>query len=244
MIRRKDSIQEKRKRDASISVEASIVMWIVVLVLSMVLLVFFVVKKQIAVYQTMYEAAQDAAVASVVKEEAMDEILVADSYHLWGARIRNEKVVFTAVAKEDGYEYSGYFHQNFPLISNRLYSLSMSQHLFVRSWGGYNRSKNAEVYVYITKTGRAYHSTTACSHLKLNIHEVPYEVVDKYRNDSGAKYYPCSSCGKRIGGGIVYITTDGDRYHGDRECKNLMRYIKKVLLDEVKDTHSPCKDCY
>lgn len=240
---KKEHKQKCLKKPASLTVEASIIMWILIMTMSMVLLVFVMIKKEIVVYQTMYEASEDSAMMSVVSEDGMEVALVADGYRIWGRKKRGSTVNFIAAPHEDGYKFSGLFTQKFPFISEKTYKVIASQHLFVRSWSGYCRDGEEGQYVYITRSGSVYHKTTACSHLRLSIREVPYEMIDKYRSEDGAKYYPCSSCGKRVFGGIVYITTDGNRYHGNRECKSLMRYIKKVLLRDVKDTHRPCKDC-
>ena len=109
-------------------------------------------------------------------------------------------------------------------------------------WTGYEKDSEGE-WVYITKYGRVYHRSLGCIHLNISVRGVAANDIMSLRNKYGGKYYPCAFCGKRIEGGIVYITPDGDRYHGRMDCGGILRHISKVLLEDVEDIMSPCKDC-
>ncbi|MBR5376740.1 MAG: hypothetical protein IK139_05620, partial [Lachnospiraceae bacterium] len=118
----------------------------------------------------------------------------------------------------------------------------------VRAFTGYdNTGRGAEDEtgpertVYITETGSVYHSSLSCRHLKLNIMTETIEGVSKRRANDGSKYYPCS-CAKGITSGVVYITDDGNRYHGTLNCHALKRTIKEIPISEAGG-RSPCKDC-
>lgn len=103
-----------------------------------------------------------------------------------------------------------------------------------------------EEYVYITETGRVYHKTQDCYHLSVTKKAVKYSDVPSKRNEAGAKYYACEHCCNKIEPGpadIVYITTDGNRYHIRPDCPGLKRTIMKVKKSEV-GSRRPCKTCY
>ncbi len=119
----------------------------------------------------------------------------------------------------------------------------------VRAFTGYDNSgkgkkdeKEAEEIVYITDSGSVYHCSRGCKHLKLNIMTVNLSDIPSKRANDGSKYYPCS-CASGIKSGVVYITDDGNRYHGTLNCHSLKRTIKEVPISQVGG-RSPCKDCY
>lgn len=139
-----------------------------------------------------------------------------------------------------------------PILFINLDGFQIVQRAKLRGWNGYKPSSKykketgedtKEEKVYITETGSVYHTSRECTHLKLSIKQVRFEKVEKHRNNSGGKYKKCQVCGtdSKIGG-LVYITTDGDRYHGNRNCSGLKRTIMKVPLSQVKD-RSLCKRC-
>lgn len=123
----------------------------------------------------------------------------------------------------------------------------MGNHCRVKPWTGYipcGFGEYAETYepnVYITERGTVYHMDYDCTHLQLSIEPVQKSTVGSHRNEDGGKYYPCEYCGKMIGT-IVYITTQGDRYHASLNCKGLKRSIYKVPLSEVGG-RGPCSRC-
>lgn len=118
----------------------------------------------------------------------------------------------------------------------------------VRAFTGYDNTgkgrgeeKGSERMVYITETGTVYHSSLSCRHLKLNIMTETVEGVKNRRANDGSKYYPCS-CASGITSGVVYITDDGNRYHGTLSCHALKRTIKEIPISEAGG-RSPCRDC-
>ena len=115
-----------------------------------------------------------------------------------------------------------------------------------RKWIGFDPDENAwdGQYVYITKSGVAYHTTTDCPYLRPSTKPVNLKDVGDKRNESEHKYYPCESCdAARLKSGTVYIADYGEAYHSTLSCKALKRSIHKVLLENVKDTHRPCVKC-
>lgn len=118
----------------------------------------------------------------------------------------------------------------------------------VRAFTGYDNSHNnngergeEERIVYITETGSVYHSSLSCRHLKLNIMSTTVERVGDRRANDGSRYYPCS-CASGIRSGTVYITDDGNRYHGTLSCHALKRTIKEIPISKAGGRR-PCRDC-
>ena len=117
----------------------------------------------------------------------------------------------------------------------------------VRKWTGYDvlgygDDIAAEEYVYITDSGSVYHRSRDCSHLRISISVVTGEEISQLRNASGHKYYPCEQCHGQSNSGLVFITSQGDRYHAASDCSSLKRRIKTVKLSEVGDK-GPCSEC-
>lgn len=115
----------------------------------------------------------------------------------------------------------------------------MSQRYYGKAWTGYDSAGQMSDFdendpmVYITRTGTVYHTNRGCSYLNPTVEAVASEVVTDRRNASGAKYTPCSVCGKNAAGGEVYITNYGSSYHRLLNCPGLKRTIYTVPLSEV-----------
>ncbi|MCF0131286.1 MAG: hypothetical protein HUJ71_06135 [Pseudobutyrivibrio sp.] len=138
------------------------------------------------------------------------------------------------------------YNITFPVGLLGRYSYQMTQIARNRKWIGYDPDENAKdgVYVYITKTGVAYHTTVKCPYLSPSVKAVNANDINNMRNQSDGKYYPCKNCdAKRNHGATVYITDYGEVYHSTLTCSSLKRTINKVLLEKVKDTHRPCGKC-
>ena len=102
-----------------------------------------------------------------------------------------------------------------------------------------------ETIVYVTASGTVYHRTVSCRVLNIRPVAVPAQEVGTYRNSSGGKYYPCDYCcgGKTVKEGIVYLTDDGIRYHKNRDCGEISRYVRKMALSEAEQSYRPCYYC-
>lgn len=102
-----------------------------------------------------------------------------------------------------------------------------------------------ETIVYVTANGVVFHRSLDCRVLHIRPVAVPAAEVGNYRNASGGKYYPCDYCcrGKPVLAGVVYITNEGVRYHADRDCGEITRYIRKIPLSEAEEKYRPCHYC-
>lgn len=121
---------------------------------------------------------------------------------------------------------------------------SVTQEVSARKWCGYiKEEEDSKKYVYVTETGKAYHSTKSCPYLDLNIHAVSVSEIKNMRNFENAKYKPCSKCSKGSQNvPIVYITDYGTVYHKKIGCSELKRTIYMIPIEEVGTRHA-CKKC-
>lgn len=123
------------------------------------------------------------------------------------------------------------------------------QRACVRAWTGRSESGGADredregegkELVYVTQTGSVYHEDPNCTHLRLSIRRIDREAVDSLRNSGGEKYHACEKCGGGSGAG-VYITNEGNRYHGSLSCSGLKRTVRQVDREECG--LRACKKC-
>jgi len=120
--------------------------------------------------------------------------------------------------------------------------IRLSQKVVHRAWiGKPSAGEGAEEIVYITQSGTVYHTSLACSHLKLSVSSVRKTAVSARRNADGSKYRPCEVCGEEEAD-TVYITNYGDRYHTNRNCPGLKRTIMSLPLSQVGG-RPLCKTC-
>ncbi len=127
-------------------------------------------------------------------------------------------------------------------------SIPLTDAARVRAFTGYDNTgkepeenREKERIVYVTETGTVYHSSLSCRHLKLNIMTSTVDQVKNRRANDGSKYYPCS-CANGIKSGVVYITDDGNRYHGTLSCHALKRTIHSIPISKAGG-RGPCRDC-
>lgn len=139
---------------------------------------------------------------------------------------------------------SAKYNIRIPVPMFRIGSLSYEETMRVKTWTGYEGTglcATDDTVVYITDTGLVYHRDYHCTHLELSIRMVPKEQVEHLRNSGGGKYYACERC-KSYGNESVYITEDGNRYHGSLSCSGLKRTTYAVKLSEITGRR-PCSKC-
>ncbi len=137
------------------------------------------------------------------------------------------------------------YRMTFPVGLLGDYTYEINQRARCRKWVGYDKNENETDgnYVYITDHGEAYHTNYFCTYLNPSVHKVAKDEVSEKRNKSGGRYEKCQRCGKTKPGAFLYITDYGTSYHNDVNCTEIKHNIKKVLLEEVKDTMRPCSKC-
>ena len=124
-----------------------------------------------------------------------------------------------------------------PIPMFRIASILCEESIRAKGWNGYSSSMYSGMHqelVYVTETGIVYHSDANCTYLDMTIRAVHPKEIENMRNQSGAKYYPCESCGSKSSENIhCYVTDYGTRYHTSLECKKIKRTIYAVPLEET-----------
>lgn len=105
-----------------------------------------------------------------------------------------------------------------------------------------HRAETPETMVYVTKHGEVYHTTLLCTYLNLSVRSVSMSQVGNLRNDQGACYYACELCEPTGREEAVYLTSWGDRYHKERGCSGIQRYITSIPLEEASHLRA-CSRC-
>ncbi len=136
----------------------------------------------------------------------------------------------------------------FPLICQKRFMFSQRSisraFVGVETRGGTVEEKDEEI-VYITRTGRVYHSNLSCAYLKLSVSQVKYGDLVHLRSASGGKYYACESCVEKqrfYDAEDVLICNFGNRFHQRRSCSKIKRSIQEVQRSEVGN-RLPCSKC-
>lgn len=124
--------------------------------------------------------------------------------------------------------------------------IRITQTKTVRGWTGFGKrqvllGEQGEEVVYVTDYGTVYHRRLNCRHLRLSIQQSDITQVGSLRNGSGGRYTPCERCWKG-GCQVVYVTSDGNRYHESLNCSGLVRGIHTVLISETGGL-PPCSVC-
>lgn len=124
----------------------------------------------------------------------------------------------------------------------------MENRYYGRAWTGYDVEKrNAggekeDSLVFITATGTVYHWERDCTYLNPSVQVVSAAMLSECRNGNGGKYYPCEKCGVDRIKAVLFVTSEGDRYHSRLDCPSLKRTVYTVHLSEVNGK-SECSKC-
>lgn len=98
--------------------------------------------------------------------------------------------------------------------------------------------------VYITETGSVYHVSGNCSAIRISRREMVFGSLAGARNNSGGKYKPCERCASGETPAVIYVTSDGDRYHFKKDCSSLKRTVTRISKEEaVEKGYRACKRC-
>lgn len=109
---------------------------------------------------------------------------------------------------------------------------TITQSAACRAWIGFTELKTEETYVYITPEGSVYHLYADCTHLSLSVQSVTMTFARSAKNEYGERYRQCELC-KGPFQGMVFITSEGNRYHSKRSCSGLKRTVRQVPLSSV-----------
>lgn len=130
--------------------------------------------------------------------------------------------------------------------------IPVSDTVCVRAWLGDNSSgaedssgaSNGGGRVYVAENGVDYHTDPNCTYLHLSIRSESLAQAEQDLNIYGCRYRKCALCGDDDGSGNVYVTSQGDSWHKDRNCSALKRTVGSMSKDEAADDGlHPCPRC-
>lgn len=241
-------------RRASLTLEAAIVIPLMIGFLAIILFFFRVIQVQSIVEEALIYAGREVAVESSVisseqvlflsAEEHLSEALInrgIEDYiengiigiSLWESNFEGTDIVLRAK-----------YRMKLPVAFFEINTIELSSENHFQKWVGNEGTAGDENWVYVTEKGTVYHASTSCRVLDLSIQRVSFKEIEQLRGASGQKYYACGRCvEKNIKEEAVYCTGYGRLYHQDINCSFLKRSVKKVLVTEVQGKKA-CSYCY
>lgn len=150
-------------------------------------------------------------------------------------------------SKQEYVDFAIAYTVRIPMVSSRIYKLSFINRCYFRNFIGKSidiKSNQLKDVVYITKTGRVYHIYNDCSHIDLSVVTVAYSLIPSLRNEGGGKYKKCAKCvkGEITEKNNVLITTDGDKYHLNKNCSGIIRHVVTAEISQIGN-RTLCKRC-
>ncbi len=243
---------------ASLTIEASIIIPLFITLMVFGMYTFRVLQVHSIVQQSIDSASRTMAVTLGNVSDQGETVLLASTVAMAAIELKEREVPLEFIdggplgfdfleSTADGnyIDLKVNYRMSFPVGLLGDYTYEISQRARCRKWVGYDKNENETDgnYVYITEHGEAYHINYFCTYLNPSVHKVAKDEVSEKRNKSGGRYEKCQRCGKTEPGGFLYITDYGNSYHNDVNCTEIKHTIKKVLLEEVKDTMRPCSKC-
>lgn len=145
------------------------------------------------------------------------------------------------------YDLTAKFSVKLPIPYFVSYGIKCEESMRIKGWNGYKKELFPDIstdkVVYVTETGVVYHLDYHCTYLEPSVRSVDFNGILAIRNQNGGKYYQCPLCTKEKDSyEKVYITDYGNRYHGNVGCPGIQRYVKEVLLSEIKGKVA-CSKC-
>lgn len=247
-----DMIYKKNKRaytsalyseKGSMTVEMAIAFPIFLFVMFTMLLFSQMVLVDQEIYRGVVECGRQ------LSEESYPEKVMIFAKHFWSKKVDQEMINRSFVENGVGGvsllgsyydEKSGhiilktYYTMKIPIPLFQKFTYTGNYEFHQKVFRGYRPDLEGieEEYVYVTNTQSVYHTKRGCSYLKLKIQQV-YQVDQYLSGDTS--YLPCELCMKSIEykPSVLYITSEGNKYHSTLQCSGLKRIVKRVRKSEV-----------
>ena len=253
--------KKKKKRRASMTVEAALIFPLILFLLLTILYLFQIQRLQMEVREAIYDSAENIAESAyameLISEKSSEELSDLLSGVTGEINLQNEikdssllslilggraGIICTMESDNDNLVViNAYMVLRLPKIFPWKKNFVLQERVCVKKWTGYDpNSTDQQEMVYTTQSGEVYHEDRDCSYLNPSIHVVAKEQVASKRNESGGIYKKCPLCGKQVGA-ICYITDYGEVYHGSLSCSGLKRTIYCVPADETEKR--ACSKC-
>lgn len=170
-------------------------------------------------------------IISVIGEERLDRSIIYGGSN--GLECSNSRMYGKTAIMELSVQY----HFKIPVLIFDIPVGTKEETVRVKGWTGYEKGgfgESDEKIVYVTEHGVVYHDDPECTYLDLSIQAVGNAEIEKIRNESGGKYYPCEFCMRKgSAANVVFITDFGNRYHKSLTCSGLKRTVYAVELKDV-----------
>ncbi len=242
----------RRKRKASMTVEASLVLPIFLLAMILTGYIGQMIRCQDEVQGALTRLAREASAEYGAVQSGLQKSQAYYTAKL-GSYIPGSagKITFFEshlLEHNDEIDLLAVYQIKTPFSIMGLGNFRFRQRVHTRAFTGVERrgkEKQEDVTVYITETGRVYHRSLSCTYLKLSISKVQFADLMFLRNVNGGKYQSCERCSRGKNPESedeVWIASYGDRYHTSRSCSGLKRNIQEIKLSEVGN-RPPCSKC-
>lgn len=233
-------------KKGSITVEAAMAVPIFFLAVVSLLYLMEIMAIQTSVRSGLQYAGKQAAEEACITRVILPSGVESDVVHAIGAERLERSIVIggsSGIRCSESWmspgtgvgELVAVYQMRLPVPVFGIQPVEYRETMRIKAWTGYEKTgllKENDETVYMTETGLVYHKDYHCTYLELSIHAVELSDIGNLRNKDGGKYYPCEHCGKS-GGGCVYITDTGNRYHSSLACSGLKRTVYAVPLSEA-----------
>lgn len=242
------------KLKASYTVEAAIIIPLVVGFWVSIMLFFRILQVQTGVSEAINYAGRMTAVESSTVNSTTALKLSAKGFFMSEIRehgtvdryVKGGKLgisLLKSKVSDDYIELIAEYKVKLPINFLGIRYFSLEQHSYHRKWNGKQIQNEENQYVYYTDNGQVYHLSCACNYLDLSIHTAYYSQISGLRNRNGHRYSACSCRAENItDSSVVYITDYGQRYHSNLHCRGLKRTIHMVKLSDVGNRRL-CSKC-
>lgn len=241
--------------DASLTLEASLIIPMFTLFAVTVLFLFRVLQLQQDVEAALEYAAVECAIQAHGREEDADMGTLMRAQVLFRQQLK-ERGAHTDYVGTGGFSFAlsetegSYvdlcvtYRISNPVAFWGLTGYSMNQRARCHKWIGNTTVRSEEEqYGYKTEEGSVYHLYSDCSYLDLSIRAAAAETVEGLRNASGGKYQPCERCrAYEDRWELYYITDHGGAYHCSLACSGLRRTVYILPLSELEG-YPLCSKC-
>lgn len=179
-----------------------------------------------------------------IREEI--EKLLGEEY-LQGTPVEDGKegLIFTEANLREGniLSFTISYRMELPFPIGEWLSFRTYNCYYARVWTGYDVETKESQVAYIAETGEVYHRNPDCTHLRLSVRKVDRSLAFQLTNNYGKGYVPCEKC-EDEGQAMLFITEEGDCYHGSASCSGLKRTVHAIEVERAQEEgYRSCSRC-
>lgn len=238
-------------RKGSLTVETSLVLPLFLFAMVTVLYLFRVLQIQYLAGNALDRAVAETA---LLREESPETVAARTKILFYKELVQSEAPLFVVVFGMGGFSWKGseidgryldmrvQYQIKIPgwMLGKR--TLKVEETSRCRRWTGDNGDKtngSIETWVYVTPSGKVYHKSRKCTHLKLSVKS----IHSKRLSGDMKKYRECERCVKKRGlPAKVYVAKEGECYHIRLDCSGLKRTLYMIRLSQT-GSKTACLRC-